>query len=233
MDSLPPRPPTVERVVAHNANPLPPLPPLAVLAAEDLANALALPGAVLLDGRTASEFEVAHLPGSINLPLSGTGLGTRAGWVVEPEAPIVALANSEDECAELARRLRAVAIDGVVGIAPGGAGTLREAGLELHHETGVTVADLAQWLDDFTVVDVRDLSEWEAGHLTHSVHLPLHRLREPEGLESDRPLAIACASGNRAAFAASWLRRQGYVAHRLTDGGISDLALHGVDLVGA
>ena len=232
MDSIPPRPPTVERVVARNAIPSPPPSPLQALSAEQLRHALAQPGIVLLDGRAAPDFEAAHLPGSINLPLTGSGLGTRAGWVIDPDVPIVVSADGEDECAELARRLRAVAIDGIVGIAPGGAGALRDAGFELHHEPGVTVPDLAQRLDDFTVVDVRDLSEWDAGHVAGSVHLPLHSLREAGGLEWDQPLAVGCASGNRAAFAASWLRRQGHIAQRLTDGGIPDLARHGVVLVG-
>jgi hydroxyacylglutathione hydrolase len=231
MAEVPPRPPTVERVVARNSAgsasagcaPWP-------LGPQDLRSALALPGAVLIDGRPAEEFDRAHLPGSVNLPLGGSGLGTRAAWVVDPVAPIVVLADGEGRCADLARRLRAVAIDGVLGTAPGALGDLRAAGLELRGEESLTVTDLAGRLDQFTVVDVREQGEWESGHLEGSVHLPLHRLREASDLPSG-PLAVACASGARAAFATSWLRREGHSAQRLRGGGVPDLAAHRVTLV--
>jgi hydroxyacylglutathione hydrolase len=231
LDGLPPRPPTVERVVSLNSNPAPAPAPLRALNPEELRAHLARLETILLDGRDADEFEACHLRRSVSLPLTGTGLGTRAGWVIDPNAPIVVCADGEDNCVELARRLRAVSIDGVLGTVPGGIGDLRAAGCELHHEAGITVPDLARWLDDFTLLDVRDQEEWDAGHVPGSVHLPLHRLRDASDLPADRPLAVACATGNRAAFAASWLRREGYLAHRLVGGGVKDLALHGVDLV--
>jgi hydroxyacylglutathione hydrolase len=210
MDEVPPRPPTMGRVVARNANPsTPPTLPRA-LSPDELRNALERPGAILLDGRPGDEFEAAHLPGSVNLPLGGSGIGTRAGWV--------------------ARRLRAVAIDGVLGTAPGGTRDLRAAGLELRCEPGLTISDLARRLDEFTVIDVREQDEWEAGHVAGSIHLPLHRLRNTDELPSG-PLAVACAGGIRAAFAASWLRREGHTARRLRGGGVPDLAAHRVTLV--
>jgi glyoxylase-like metal-dependent hydrolase (beta-lactamase superfamily II)/rhodanese-related sulfurtransferase len=231
MDGIPPRPPTVERVVARNTNPSPPPPPLRALSPEELREALERPGAILIDGRPADEFESAHLPDSLNLPLSGSGVGTRAGWVVDPEAPIVLLAEGEERCAELARRLRAVAIDGILGTAPGGAEDLRAAGFELRREPSIAVPDLARRLGEITVVDVRDRDEWDTGHVAGSIHLPLHRLRETSELPSG-PLAVACVSGTRAAFAATWLRREGHAARRLSGGGVPDLAVHGIDLVG-
>lgn len=232
MDGIPPRPPTVERVVARNAvgSPSPP-PPLRALNAERLHEVLARPGAVLLDARPAEEFEAAHLPGSVNLPLAGTGLGTRAGWVIECEAPIVIVANGVERCAELARRLRAVAIDGVRGILPGGADDLRAAGFVLAQAPTISVAELAERLDELVVIDVRERGEWSAGHVPNSIHLPLHRLRSQSDLPEEGHLVVACASGNRAAFAASWLRREGRAAARLTGGGVPDLARHGIDLV--
>ncbi|MET0558147.1 MAG: MBL fold metallo-hydrolase [Solirubrobacterales bacterium] len=232
LDGLPPRPPTVERVVARNAATSAPAAVARVLGIEDLQAALESPETVFLDGRPADRFEAAHLIGSVNLPLSGTGLGTRVAWLLDPETPIVVCADREEECAELARRLRAVAIDGVLGIAPGGVARLRECGGEIGSEAGIAVADLARRLTDFTVVDVRGQREWDAGHLVGSVHLPPERLREGADLLPGTPLAVACATGNRAAFAASWLRRQGHSAVRLTGGGISDLAAHEIDPIG-
>lgn len=233
LEGIPPRPPTVERVVARNATLSPTPAPIASLNSEELALQLGRSETILIDGRDAELFELAHLPGSVNLPLSGTGLGTRAGWVIDPDAPVVVCAEGEGDCAELARRLRAVAIDGVLGTAPGGVDALRAAGCELRAEAAITVAELAERIDDFTLVDVRDKSEWDAGHAPGSIHLPLHHLHgAAESLPHGRPLAVVCASGKRSAFAASWLRREGFLARRLVGGGVADLADHGIDLVG-
>ncbi|HVW47538.1 MAG TPA: rhodanese-like domain-containing protein [Solirubrobacterales bacterium] len=230
MEKVPPRPPTVERVVARNAGGPPPPPPLRALGAEEVREALGQrPGTILVDGRAAADFEAAHLPGSVNLPLGGSGLGTRAGWVIDPEAPIVVLADGEDDCADLALRLRAVGIDGILGTVPGGVADLRAAGLRLHSEPSIGPGELARRLDGFVVVDVRERAEWEEGHVEGSVHLPLHLLRDADRLPG-APLAVACMSGARAAFAASWLRRQGHEARRVGPGGIPDLAAHGIDL---
>jgi rhodanese-related sulfurtransferase len=54
------------------------------------------------------------------------------------------------------------------------------------------------------------------------VHLPYHDIRGvPEGIDPGRPVAVICSSGQRAAPAASLLRRHGVrdVLH-VVDGGV-------------
>ena len=66
------------------------------------------------------------------------------------------------------------------------------------------------------MLDVRDREEWEAGHLPGSVHRPYHDIHAvPDGLDPDRPVAVLCASGQRAGVGASQLKRFGLaeVAH--------------------
>jgi len=56
------------------------------------------------------------------------------------------------------------------------------------------------------------------------VHLPYHDIRGvPEGIDPGRPVAVICSSGQRAAPAASLLRRHGVreVLH-VVDGGVPD-----------
>ena len=67
-------------------------------------------------------------------------------------------------------------------------------------------------------------SEWDAGHIPGSVHTPYHDVHGiPDGLDSERPVAVICSSGQRAAPAASLLRRHGMseVLH-VVDGGVPD-----------
>ena len=45
----------------------------------------------------------------------------------------------------------------------------------------------------------------------------------PAGLDPDRPVLVACASGRRAAIAATLLAREGYQTAALTDAGVAEV----------
>ena len=61
------------------------------------------------------------------------------------------------------------------------------------------------------VIDVRQLSEYEAGHVPGSTHIGAGELPEMlDRLPRDRPLAAICASGYRTSVAASMLRAAGF-----------------------
>jgi sulfur-carrier protein adenylyltransferase/sulfurtransferase len=63
------------------------------------------------------------------------------------------------------------------------------------------------------VVDVREQSEWDEGHIPHAIHVPRGHLESRiEGTAPDRetPIVLYCASGNRSAFAAKTLEELGY-----------------------
>jgi hydroxyacylglutathione hydrolase len=61
------------------------------------------------------------------------------------------------------------------------------------------------------VIDVRQTSEFESGHVPGSWHLMAGWLPDRlSQLPRDRPLATICASGYRASIAASLLQRAGF-----------------------
>jgi len=63
---------------------------------------------------------------------------------------------------------------------------------------------------DVQVLDVRERSEWDAGHIPGSLHVPYHDLHSlPDEVDPEAPLAVICASGERAAVAASLAQRHG------------------------
>ena len=79
------------------------------------------------------------------------------------------------------------------------------------------------------MLDVRETSEYDAGHIPGSLHRPYHDLRElPDGLDREGPVAVICASGQRAAVGASLLQRQGIddVVH-VVEGGVPQWQRHG------
>ena len=68
-------------------------------------------------------------------------------------------------------------------------------------------------------VDVRELTEWEAGHIPGALHIPLGELeaRWPELRANDSVIAV-CRSGNRSATATKALRSVGVAAANLSGG---------------
>jgi rhodanese-related sulfurtransferase len=84
------------------------------------------------------------------------------------------------------------------------------------------VPALHERIDDVQVLDVRERSEWDAGHIPGSVHVPYHDIDGvPDDIDPERPVAIICSSGQRSAVAAWLLLRHG-VKHpiRVTNGGV-------------
>ena len=75
-------------------------------------------GAQVLDTRDAAQFASGHLRGSINIGLVGQ-YATWAGTVLDPEKPIVIVADPGQE-SESALRLGRIGLDSVVGYLEGG-----------------------------------------------------------------------------------------------------------------
>jgi rhodanese-related sulfurtransferase len=85
------------------------------------------------------------------------------------------------------------------------------------------------------LLDVRERTEWEGGHVPGSQLVPWHDIAEvPESLDAARPIATICSGGVRAATAASLLKRAGadQVIH-VIDGGVPALARLGLELESA
>ncbi|MBK6402569.1 MAG: rhodanese-like domain-containing protein [Rhodocyclaceae bacterium] len=77
----------------------------------------------------------------------------------------------------------------------------------------VTEATLLINREDAVVLDVRETSEWSAGHIPNARHIALGQLdkhlSELEKFKS-RPVIICCASGNRSSSACGTLKRAGF-----------------------
>jgi hydroxyacylglutathione hydrolase len=235
-DSLPSRPPNLERIVEINQRASGAMPAQPAVLAPSTLKELWLDSAAVLDCRPPDRFDAGHLPGAINLPVSSPGVGTRAGWALDPEQPIVVIADDDPSAREMVSALQAVGFWSLAGFCvadyEGWAGsalpTARSDSWDLDH--------LADGVREGSVelVDVRELPEWMTGHVVGSHHVPLHRLRDVSAVprpSDGRTTAVACAAGVRAAFAASLLRRAGRRdVVRVAGGGIGDLSAHGIEL---
>lgn len=229
--SVPARPPNVSHIVQANrrTHPNEPSEPQ-VLDPENLLAVLDREVTVL-DARDPQAFDEGHVAGAVNLPVSASAIGTRAGWALRPDEPIVIAADDEADAQAMTRALHAVGLWKILGV------TLEWDGLPLVAERSWNLETLAVGLRGraVTLVDVREELEWQAGHVQGSTHLPLIRLGSGRALDTPAgagTIAVACAGGARAAFAASLLRRGGWrEVVRVADGGVGGLADHGIALV--
>jgi len=175
---------------------------------------------VVLDVRDASEFEPAHLAGSVNIGLGGR-FASWAGTLLDPKMPIVIIAPHGKE-AEAALRLGRVGFDEVVGYLEGGFDAVRARPELVRSVERWTPEALVQQLaqsDPPLVLDVRNPNEWSTARIRGALMIALDHLEDHvRDLPRDRKIAIYCASGYRSSIAASLIERAG----------ITDLA----DLIG-
>lgn len=82
------------------------------------------------------------------------------------------------------------------------------------------------------IVDVRETSEWDAGHVQGAVLIPLGdlstRLAE---VPKDREVVVMCRSGRRSAQARDYLLQMGYTTVTSLAGGINEWKAQGLPLV--
>jgi rhodanese-related sulfurtransferase len=178
-------------------------PVLAALPAEQV-RALLAAGAELVDVRPGGEFAAGHIPDALSIPLRDA-FGTWLGWLVEPDRQVVIVRNSDQDPAEIAWQALKIGYERIAGELSGGMATWRSAGLPIRSVDLVASAGL----DTAHVLDVRQDSEWRAGHLPQARHIELGGLpARAHGLPPG-PITTMCGHGERAMTAASVLARAG------------------------
>ncbi len=98
-------------------------------------------------------------------------------------------------------------------------------------EVGASQAQELLSQNSLAVIDVRERSEWDEGHLPGAVHVPRGNLESRiEGVVPDksRLVLLYCAAGNRSAFAAKTLEELGYEHVVSLAGGFTDWKQNGL-----
>jgi len=222
-ENLPVRPPNMEKIVEQNRGQLITDNPAVEVLSPDAVQDAVRKGAVVLDVRSSDAYLEEHIPGSVHVSLSGAQFGTRVGFVLSPETPIVLVAADPDEVRRAVDSLRVVAFDALTGYVPMSAwnaagnatdGTARTAPRDLYErlERG----------DAVRVLDVREPNEWAAGHINGAIFIPYRELRTrmtevPTGV----PLAVTCGSSSRSPVAVSLLERAGFTTLINVDEGMA------------
>lgn len=64
---------------------------------------------------------------------------------------------------------------------------------------------------DYTIVDVRTRDEFQGGHVTGSINIPLQEIaeREAEVMALKQPILFCCLSGGRSGQATNYFKAKG------------------------
>ena len=178
-------------------------------------------GEIALDVRPAEQFVSGHVPGSINIALSGQ-FATWAGTVLGLSTHPVLIAESDEQLAEARTRLARIGLETLAGYLRGGIAAWKAAGFPLGIMDQMSAADLDEKLasSPIQILDVRRESEWEAGHIENAIWWPLDNFKvAPPEIDQSAPIAVHCKSGYRSMIACSLLQRAGFLNLTNLEGG--------------
>jgi glyoxylase-like metal-dependent hydrolase (beta-lactamase superfamily II) len=187
-------------------------------------------GVIALDTRPAAQFGAGHVPGAVNIGLSGQ-YASWAATVIGLGKPIMLIAEDDEQVRESQIRLARVGIETVVGYLEGGMAAWEKAGLPVLQVPQMSVHQLRELEmrapeNGWQIVDVRRAGEWQAGHLSAARHVPLDRLADGVGaLDPEKPTVVHCKSGYRSSIACGILQGRGFREVYNVTGGI-DAWLH-------
>ncbi|PSK63643.1 putative polyketide biosynthesis zinc-dependent hydrolase BaeB [Micromonospora sp. MH33] len=174
-------------------------------------------GQWVVDLRHRTAYATAHLTGTVSLGLDGP-MSTWLGWLIDRGTPITLLAGTPEQVADAQRELVRIGIDRPAAHATGTPEQWTTEPTQLRELRMTDFPALAAVRAGNTpagppapdvVLDVRMTNEWNTGHITGAVHIPLPDL--PARL-ADVPAGtiwVHCGSGYRATAAASLLANTG------------------------
>lgn len=193
-------------------------PPLTALDVERVDSAVAA-GAEVIDVRDIVAFAAGHVPGSLSIPMRDQ-FGPWLGWLVDRNRPLVIVADDSVDRRRLVWAALTVGYDRIVGELGGGVAAWTAAGRRLRE---VALVDGARVDAKRRIVDVRQRSEWEAGHVPGATHIELGALPRELSRVGDSPVLVHCGHGERAMTAASVLLRSDHDDVAVLTGGPEDL----------
>jgi glyoxylase-like metal-dependent hydrolase (beta-lactamase superfamily II)/rhodanese-related sulfurtransferase len=202
-----PRPPNMEHIVELNRGPFVGSTPALRPTSRD--------GHFVLDVRDAEAHAAGHVAGAVNVPVSGSSFGTRAGFLIPPGGTVVLHGASPEQSERAAAKLHAVGFMELAGYLedPEASETLEPVDLD---ELERLVADRSVEL-----IDVREQYERDAGYIPGSRNIPYRVIGDfADDLAGGRPLVTICETGPRAAIAASVLAAAGLKARPVLNTGV-------------
>ncbi len=188
-------------------------------------------GALVMDTRSKTAFNEAHIPNSIFIGIDGSFAPWVGALITDLQQPIILLVEEGRE-EEVITRLSRVGYDNTLGYLKGGIDAWKAAGKETDSLLTISAAEFKEALnDEITVLDVRKPGEFSSEHVENAISFPLDYINEHiNELDKDKKYYLHCASGYRSLIAGSIMKSRGI--HNIIDvgGGIKAIGEEGIPL---
>jgi hydroxyacylglutathione hydrolase len=172
------------------------------------------PDVVRIDPRPPHVFGAGHRKRALNV-VGNDSFAVRVGATVPFGAPLVILTVDPDQAQRLRAQLSLVGYDDVRGYASPDPLPSEET---LRIEQVDARAAAARAAEGALLLDVRERSEWDAGHVPGAMHVPYEQIRERARDLPSGPIVTYCASGVRSSLAASVLESEGRTVANMRGG---------------
>jgi hydroxyacylglutathione hydrolase len=213
LTSAPPVPkyyPVMKKVNAKGPEVLGNLPRVPGLPPKAFKEAINKKAGVLVDTRTMLAFGGGHIPGALNIGGSPI-LSIWAGWMLDPNEPILLVLESESDLEEILRLFIRTGYTKFAAYLVGGMKAWDAGGFPLEKIGQLSVHELNERKSSLQVLDVRSPAEWKKGHVPGARHIFLPELRKRiDELDRAKSTAVYCGSGYRASLATSILKPEGF-----------------------
>ncbi|MEX0619306.1 MAG: rhodanese-like domain-containing protein [Pseudohongiellaceae bacterium] len=166
---------------------------------------------IIVDTREAEAFAGGHIPDSYSVWLEG--LPQYGGWIKDEDTPIYLVLERSSDLDEARLSLARIGRDKIAGVLAGGFTSWRSANMPIEMSGTLSAKQLSETLDQYTVLDVRAITEFEGGHIPGAKHRQVGDLESHlEKLQLDREarIAVICSVGHRGSLGVSILMRHGY-----------------------
>ena len=202
--------PVMKKVNAQGPRVLGNLPRVPGLPPKAFKEAIEKRSGVLVDVRTMLAFGGGHIPSALNIGGSPI-LSIWAGWMLDPDEPILLVLESENDLEKIVRLFIRTGYTKFAGYLVGGMKAWDAAGFPLAELGQMSVHELNKRAGELQIVDVRSPREWKNGHVPGARHVFLPELRERIGeLDRSKTTAVYCGSGYRASIATSIMKTAGF-----------------------
>lgn len=218
------KPANIQNIVAINQGkkPLTMATPVAQGLTVDQAKGLLADGRIMIDCRESSVYGGGHVPGAVNVQLSGGEFEQRVGWVTPDDSRYVLLCEKDEDAQNAIFKMAFIGLDSQVdGFVAGGIKAWMAAGQQLKTVGQMDVHTLQHKLNTngLQVLDVRSADEWNDGHIAVAHHMNytsmVPQITAPAQIGNltipkDNSIGVVCATGQRSSTAISLLLRYGW-----------------------
>ncbi|MFN2188967.1 MAG: rhodanese-like domain-containing protein, partial [Candidatus Promineifilaceae bacterium] len=169
-------------------------------------------GYPVIDTRTAGGFAASHIPGTLNIP-HDSSFTQWAGWLIGFDIPYYLIVDPP-MLDQLHRALSSIGLDHCGGCFEISAiQAWASSGHELECYSSAFPSQLVDQIlgGAICLVDVRNLNEWNEGHIPGARHIMLGTLKARlNELPNNKPIVLQCRTGVRSAIGASILQANGF-----------------------